>query len=314
MEIMHNNVQIELDLYPEVHAALCEGRALVAMESSVISHGLPRPHNLESAQKMEAEVRNEGAVPATVAILGGRIKVGLSDVELEALSVSDNAVKATRRDLANIVTRRLTAGTTVSSTMMAAHRAGICVMATGGIGGVHRGNSGDVSADLPELSRTSMVVVCSGPKAILDVAGTMEWLETYGVPVVGYRTDELPAFFSRSSGIRLDVRVDTPEEVVQMVMTQRGLGLNGSLLVVVPVPEEAALSSVAIESMIEDALETAVSEEIRGKALTPFILKRLVSLTGGASLKANLSLLKRNARVAAQISVELAGIRNASRD
>ena len=305
MKNKSKDIKTDLDISPEVAAALSEGHPLVALESSLIAHGLPRPHNLEVVMEMQSEVRAEGAVPATVAILGGRIKVGLSDIKLEDLSISDEVLKVSRRDFASVVTRRLTAGTTVSGTMLAAHWAGIRVLATGGIGGVHRGDTHDVSADLTELSNISMVVVCSGPKAILDLVGTMEWLETHGVPVIGYGTDQLPAFYSQDSGLDVEVRADTPEEVADLVAAHRKLELTGSTLVVVPVPPDADVQKVEIESAIDRALSRAEVEGVVGKALTPFLLEQLVLLTGGSSLNANIALLVNNARVAAQISVAL---------
>jgi pseudouridine-5'-phosphate glycosidase len=294
-----------LNLEPGVDAALDMGDPVVALESAVITHGVPSPHNLDVARGMQSAVRSHEAVPAIVAIINGRIRVGLSDTELQTLAVDDDVVKVTRRDLPSAVTRRLTGGTTVAGTMVVAHWAGIGVVATGGIGGVHRGNKSDVSADLPELSRTPLVVVCSGPKAILDIPSTMEWLETNGVPIIGYRTDDLPSFYSRSSGLPVEVRADTPEDVAQLVFTQRELGLTGSSLVVVPVPNEFAIPEDEINSAIEEALGMAKSAAIRGNAVTPFLLERLGSLTGGASLESNLALLTRNAQVAAQIAVSM---------
>lgn len=304
MKITHSSITGRIDIAPEVSDALDTGDAIVALESTLVAHGLPRPHNLQVAQRMQSEIRSAAAVPAMIAIMDGRIKIGLSDAELSSLA-NDDVLKVTRRDFASTISRRLTGATTVAGTMLAASWAGIDVLATGGIGGVHRGYRRDVSADLPELSRTSMVVVCSGAKAILSLSDTIEWLETYGVPIIGYRTTELPAFYSRSSGLRLEVHADTPEDVAHMILIQRELGLAGSCLVVVPVPQEAAIPLDEVERDITEALKIADSEKVRGKAITPFLLEQLVNLTDGASVRANVALLMNNARVASEIAVAL---------
>lgn len=274
----------------------------VALESTVISHGLPYPHNLRLARRLEQTVRTQGAEPATIAVLAGQLRAGLTDLELQHLATAPNVRKVSRRDLPIVVARRLDGATTVAATMVVAQHFGIPVFSTGGIGGVHRGWPFDVSADLPELAQTPVMVVCSGAKAILDLPLTLEWLETHGVPVVGYQTDEFPAFYSRSSGLPVDVRVEEPAEVAALYAAQRQLGLPSGLLVCVPIPAEAELAREAVEPAIQQALAEADQAEIRGKALSPFLLARISELTGQASLHANLALLENNARVAAQIA------------
>jgi pseudouridine-5'-phosphate glycosidase len=274
----------------------------VALESTVISHGLPYPHNLRLARRLEQTVRTQGAEPATVAVLAGQLRAGLTDLELQHLATAPNVRKVSRRDLPIVVARHLDGATTVAATMFVAHHFGIPVFSTGGIGGVHRGWPFDVSADLPELAQTPVIVVCSGAKAILDLPLTLEWLETHGVPVVGYQTDEFPAFYSRSSGLPVDVRVEEPAEVAALYVAQRQLGLSAGLLVCVPIPAQAELARDVVEPAIQQALAEAEQTEIRGKALTPFLLARISELTGQASLHANLALLENNARVAAQIA------------
>ena len=288
----------------------------VALESTVISHGLPYPHNLRLALRLEEIVREGGAEPATVGIIAGEIIVGLSHAQIEHLATAQGVRKVSRRDLPIVVARKLDGATTVATTAWAAHRAGIQVFATGGIGGVHRSTlhppisnllSTDISADLPELAQTPIIVVCAGAKAILDLPATLEWLETHGVTVVGYGTDCFPAFYNRSSGLPVDVRADTPEEVAALFRAQRALGLPCGMLVAVPVPEEYELSTDQMEAAITQALGEAEAQGIKGKALTPFLLARISALTGEASLRANLALLENNARVAAEIAVALAG-------
>ena len=291
-----------VDVIPEVKLAVQTGKPVVALESTVIAHGLPRPQNLDTARRLQAVVRSEGAIPATVAILDGRVKIGLTDDELEVLANADQVVKVSRRDFSNVVGRGLTGATTVAGTMIAASWAGIQVMATGGIGGVHRGEEPDVSADLPEIARTPMVVVCSGAKAILDLSATLEWLETHGVPVVGYRTDDLPGFYARSSGLPLEVRADTPVSVSELWDTHTGLGMTGGMVVTVPPPEKEALSGTEIQSAINQALDQAVADGVRGKHTTPYLLEKVKELTGGASLRVNIALLENNARIASMIS------------
>ena len=291
-----------VDVIPEVKSAVQTGKPVVALESTVIAHGLPRPQNLDTARRLQAVVRSEGAIPATVAILDGQVKIGLTDDELEVLANADQVVKVSRRDFSNVVGRGLTGATTVAGTMIAASWAGIQVMATGGIGGVHRGEEPDVSADLPEIARTAMVVVCSGAKAILDLAATLEWLETHGVPVVGYGTDDLPGFYARSSGLPLEVRADTPVSVSELWDTHTGLGMTGGMVVTVPPPEKEALSGTEIQSAINQALDQSVADGVRGKHTTPYLLQKVKELTGGASLRVNIALLENNARIASMIS------------
>ena len=283
-----------------------QAQPVVALESTVIAHGLPFPHNVETALSLEEIVREEGALPATIGIIGGVLRVGLSPEEIERLATGRNVRKVSRRDLPLVVARQEDGATTVAATMWIAHQAGIRVFATGGIGGVHRGQPFDVSADLPELAQTPVAVVCSGAKAILDLPLTLEWLETHGVPVLGYGTDEFPAFYSRSSGLPVDARVDTPQEAAAIFRAQRALGLPAGLLICVPVPAEAELPAEVMEAAIAGALAAAEARGLRGKALTPFLLAEVSQRTGGASLRANLALLENNARVAAQIAVALA--------
>jgi pseudouridine-5'-phosphate glycosidase len=293
---------------PEVRDALADGRAVVALESTIITHGMPPPANLEMARAVEAIIRGEGAVPATIAVAGGSIRVGLADSELERLAAAKDAAKASRRDLAALLARKGTGGTTVAATMIAAARAGIAIFATGGIGGVHRGaeQTFDVSADLIELGRTPVAVVCAGAKSILDIAKTLEVLETQGVPVLGYRTDDFPAFFARSSGHAVDHRFETPGELAAVIDAQRRLGLETGILIANPIPEADALPADEMEATIASACREAETAGISGKALTPFLLDRINAASGGRSLTANVALVKNNARLAAQVAVELA--------
>ncbi|MGC9084013.1 MAG: pseudouridine-5'-phosphate glycosidase [Anaerolineae bacterium] len=292
----------QLVIAPEVAQALRENRPVVALESALITHGLPRPLNLDVAREMEETVRREGAVPATIAVLDGRPCVGLSREQMERLAAEPSPVKISMRDLPAAVARKATGGTTVAATMHLAHRAGLRVFATGGIGGVHRGHPEDVSADLPALASIPMVVVCAGAKAILDLPRTLEMLETLGVPVVGYGTDTLPAFTSPTSGLPLPLRADSPEEVAAMARARDGLGLRAALLVTVPVPEEDAIPWEEAGAEIEAAVAEAEREGVRGPALTPYLLARLAHQTDGRSLQANRALLVQNARIAARIA------------
>jgi len=296
-----------LHLHPTLQTALAEDRPLVALESAVISHGLPWPDNLGLARDMEAAVRAGGAEPATVALLGGRVHVGLGQPELEYLARTSGVWKISRRDLPVAIAQKRDGATTVAGTILIAHQAGIRVMATGGIGGVHRGDPTDVSADLPEIARTPIVVVCSGAKAILDLRATLEWLETWGVPVVGYQTDELPAFYSRESGLHLEARADAPDEVASIVQAMRQAGYPGGLLLCVPCPAEAARPAEEMEQAIAQAIGEAEARGLHGKGVTPFLLARVGELTKGRSRAANLALLRNNARVAAQVAVALVG-------
>jgi pseudouridine-5'-phosphate glycosidase len=298
-----------IEIAREVRAALDAGGPVVALESTIISHGMPYPENLAMAREVEAIVRAEGAVPATIAVVAGRPVVGVAGADLERLAAGD-AIKASRRDLAVAVARGQTAGTTVAATMWLAARAGISVFATGGIGGVHRGaaDSFDISADLYEMAASPVAVVCAGAKSILDIPKTLEVLETLGVPVIGYGTDFFPAFFSRSSGVPLEHRCDSAAEVAALIAAQRRLGVGGGLLVANPVPAEAAMDEGEIESIITRALDDAAAEGITGKAVTPFLLRRIVSLSDGRSLRANLALIRSNARVGALVAVRLAEV------
>ena len=286
----------------EVQSALAAAPPVVALESTVIAHGLPRPQNVETAKRLESIVRDGGAVPATIAMFSGQLQIGLDDSQLELLANADDIKKLSVRDLAVAVAKQWNGATTVATTMWVAHRAGINVFATGGIGGVHRGPLPDISADLPELAHTPMIVVCAGAKIVLDLPATREWLETHGITVVGYGCDELPAFYSRQSGLPIDVRCDTPEEVVRIFKTQRQLGLQSALLVTVPVPPEAEVESSSLSYALDDALSQASEEKVSGRDLTPFLLARMSEQSQGATLRANIALLENNARVAAQIA------------
>jgi len=294
-----------LQVHPEVREALDNRRPVVALESAVITHGLPRPINLELARRMEAEVRKAGGIPATTAVLGGVLRLGVTADELEAFALDLRAVKVSRRDLAPARTGGLSGGTTVSAAIYIAAAAGVRILATGGIGGVHRGQGGDVSADLPELSRTPVGVVCSGAKAILDLSRTLEWLETGAVLVVGYRTSEFPAFYAQGSGLTVSTRVETAPEAAQLLRSHWELGAASGALICVPCPVSDALPKEEVERALGQAEREAEAKGIRGPALSPFLLNRLAELTSGRTLKANLALLRNNARVAAEIAVAL---------
>jgi len=291
-----------LSILPEVAQALKEKKSVVALESTVITHGLPFPENGKLAKNLEAEIRDKGCIPATIAILDGLICVGLDKGQLERLAQAEDMVKISVRDIASAVTKHKSGGTTVAGTLAIAQEVGIKVFATGGIGGVHRQAPFDVSADLGELARSQLVVVCAGAKAILDIPATLEVLETYGIPVIGYQTDEFPAFYSIGSGMAVSVRVDSAYEVAILAQTHWNLGLSGSILVAVPPPKEVALESDFIESAIREALDDAQKRNIHGQSVTPFLLRRVSELTGGYSLRANLGLLCNNVRVAAEIA------------
>ena len=282
------------------------GAPIVALESAVITHGLPRPENLNLARGVEAVVRENGANPATIALLHGRIQVGLSDEQLEALANMDQTRKISLRDFGIALAGGMNGGTTVAATLFAAARAGIRVFATGGIGGVHRGAPFDISADLGQLGRTPVMVVCAGAKAILDLPATLEVLETQGVPVIGYQTDEFPAFYTRQSGLPVDYTVETPDEAAQVAQRAWNAGLSSAVLLVVPPPKADSLSLERMESAIQKALAEAEEQGIHGAAATPFLLGRVSEITGGESLRANLALLRNNARVAAQVAVAMA--------
>ena len=297
-----------LDISPEVKAALAEGTPVVALESTIISHGMPYPKNVETALRVEQTIRDNGAVPATIAVIGGRLKAGLSRGEIEHLGKAGRAVaKASRRDLPALVARGADGATTVTTTMIIAHMAGIRVFATGGIGGVHRGaeTTMDISADLEELAQTPVMVVCAGAKSILDLGLTLEYLETKGVPVIGYGTDELPAFYTRKSGFSVDYRADSPEELAAMFRAQRALDYRGGMLVTNPIPEQYAMDKEVIDAAIAQALRECEEKGVHGKETTPFLLARVVELTGGESLESNIRLVLNNAALAARTACAL---------
>ena len=294
-----------LNIAPEVTAAIRDHRPVVALESTVIAHGLPRPQNLQTAHRLQQIVSEAGAVPATIGLIEGKLTVGLNDEQIKSLADGEDIRKISTRDISLAVAQGWNGATTVASTIWIAHRAGIKVFATGGIGGVHRGSLPDVSADLPELARTPLVVVCSGAKIVLDLPATREWLETHAVTVAGYQCDELPAFYSRGSGLRVDARVETPADVVNIFRAQQALGIESALLVVVPVPAKFEVPEEELQPVLTTALEDADWKEIAGPALTPFLLSQMAERSGGATLRANIALLENNARVAAEIAKEL---------
>lgn len=285
----------------EVQRALTHDSPVVALESTVITHGLPAPHNLRLARDMEAGVRSRGAIPATIALLNGSIRIGLTDAELESLA-NNPAIKVSLRDFATSLTKKVNGGTTVAGTMFAALQVGIEVFATGGIGGVHKESSFDISTDMQALATIPMLVVCAGAKSILDLPATLEYLETMGVPVVGYGTDEFPAFFSRSSGFKVSVRLDSPKEVAAFARTHWDLGLRSGVLVCQPIPEEFEIPREEIDPIEEQASREAVEKGIRGQAITPFLLQRVNELSGGRSMRANISFLLNNAGLAAEVA------------
>ena len=302
------NLNKYLDVNPEVAQAVAEGKPVVALESTIISHGMPYPQNVETALNVEAIIRENGAVPATIAIIGGRLKAGLSREEIEYLGKTGTAVtKASRRDLPVLCAKGMDGATTVATTMIIAAMAGISVFATGGVGGVHRGAevTMDISADLEELGRTNVMVVCAGAKSILDLGLTLEYLETKGVPVIGYGTDELPAFYTRKSGFGVDYRLDTPEELAAAFAAKRKMGLQGGMLVTNPIPEEYSMDPDRINAAIEQALKEAQEKDIKGKATTPFLLAKVKELTGGDSLNSNIRLVYNNAALAAKTAKAL---------
>ncbi len=295
---------------PEVADALAAGRPVVALESTIISHGMPYPQNVETARAVEAIIREQGAVPATIAILDGKIRVGLSEAELEQLGSARDVLKVSRRDLPYVLATCRNGATTVAATMIVAHLAGIRVFVTGGIGGVHRGaeTSFDISADLTELAQTPVAVVCAGAKSILDLGLTLEYLETHGVPVIGYRATQFPAFFTRDSGFPTDFNVDTAQDAAQVLSTQWALGYQGGAVIANPIPEADALSKEEIDGIIEQALREATQQGVTGKRVTPFLLDRIKQLTDGRSLTANIALVKHNAQVGAQLAAALSRI------
>ena len=300
------NLKDYLSVTPEIQEAIDAGKPVVALESTILSHGMPYPQNVEFAHKVEEIVRAEGAIPATTAIIGGKLKVGLNDEELLTMCKAENVGKVSRRDVAVYLATGMTGATTVATTMIIASMAGIRFFATGGIGGVHRGaeKTMDISADLEELGNTPVMVVCAGAKSILDLGLTLEYLETKGVPVIGYGTDELPAFYTRHSGFGVDYRADSPEELAAMFKAQRDLGLKGGMLVTNPIPEEYSMDKAVIDAAIDQAIKEASEKGIKGKETTPFLLAKVVELTGGDSLDSNIALVLNNARLAAKTAAE----------
>ncbi|MFT5436067.1 MAG: pseudouridine-5'-phosphate glycosidase [Ulvibacter sp.] len=296
-----------LEIKPEVKLALDNKAPVVALESTIISHGMPYPKNKETALKVEQIIRNQGAVPATIALINGKIKVGLTENEIDYLAQSGNRIlKASRRDLPYLLASKIDGATTVASTMIAANLVGIKVFATGGIGGVHRGGSDtfDISADLQELAQTNVAVVCAGIKAILDLGLTLEYLETHGVPVLGFQTDELPAFYTQKSGFKVDYKMNNVVEIVSLLKTKWSLGLNGGVIIANPIPENKQLDFNLMKSAIDQAIGLEKELGIKGKESTPFLLSKVKALTGGLSLEANIELVCNNALLAAQIATE----------
>lgn len=293
-----------LDIHPEVQAALDEGKPVVALESTIISHGMPYPKNLETARECEKILRDNGVVPATTAIIGGRIKVGLTDQELEFMATSKDIIKSSRRDYAHVVANGLNGATTVATSIITAKLAGIPILVTGGIGGVHRGAqvSMDISRDLQELANTDIAVVCAGCKSILDIGLTLEYLETFGVPVFGYKTEEMPAFYTRKSGYKVDFKYDSPEEIANSIRTKWQLGISGGVLVANPIPASDAMDEELIENAIQNALNEAEKKGIHGKESTPFLLSKVLEETHGDSLESNISLVLNNTRLGAEIA------------
>ena len=296
-----------LDVNPEVAKALEEGRPVVALESTIIAHGMPYPKNVETAIAVEEVIKANGAVPATIGILGGRIKIGLTKEEIEYMAHAKNVLKVSRRDLPLVIAQKMDGATTVAGTMIAANMAGIKLFVTGGIGGVHRGagESFDISADLEELKMTDVTVVCAGAKAILDIPATMEYLETAGVPVIAYGVDEIPAFYSRKSGVAAVCRLDSPEEIGALVSMKAQLGLKGGVLVTCPIPEKDEIPADEINAVIDKAIEEAEENGIKGKESTPFLLSKVKDLTEGRSLEANIKLVLNNAEIGAKIACNI---------
>ncbi len=293
---------MNLKFNEEVAAALSSKKPVVALESTVIAHGLPFPHNFETAQKLEIIVRENGATPATIAVFDGEFCVGLCEKQIERLATDQNIRKISRRDLPVAVGKKLNCATTVATTSFIAYRAGIKVFSTGGIGGIHRGYSHDVSADLPELANTPIIVVCSGAKIVLDLPATREWMETNGVCVLGFGCDEMPAFYSRKSGLSVDEKVASAAEVVEIARARDELNLPGAILLTVPVPEQFEIDSAELEKILSEALKLAAENNISGKEITPFLLARMAEKSGGKTLAANIALLEHNATIAAQVA------------
>ncbi len=299
-----------LEIHPEVEAALKQGKAVVALESTIISHGMPYPRNVETALNVEKIIREHGAVPATIAILGGVLKVGLTADEIEYLGKTPGVIKTSRRDIPLMIANKSDGATTVASTMILAALAGIKVFATGGIGGVHRGaeETFDISADLQELAQTDVAVVCAGAKSILDIGLTLEYLETHGVPVLGYQTADMPAFYTRKSGFAVDARVDDVQVLAKALKAKWDLGLKGGMVIANPIPEKYEMDYDTITAAIEQAVKEAEAQNIKGKESTPFLLAKVKALTGGESLESNIELVYNNAKVAAQLAVAYAGL------
>lgn len=296
-----------LEVKKEVEEAISSGKAVVALESTIISHGMPYPENVKTALELERIVKNNGAIPATIAIIGGKIKIGLTEEEINFLGKSKAVVKVSRRDIPFALAKKLNGATTVASTMIAASLAGIKIFATGGIGGVHRGaqQTFDISADLMELSQTNVAVICAGAKSILDIGLTLEVLETLGVTTVGYKTENYPAFYTRSSGFKADYRCDSPKEIAEALKAKWDLGLKGGVVIGNPVPKENEMDYEIIQEAIENALKECENNNIKGKEITPFLLSKVKNITGGKSLETNIALVKNNAELAAKIAVEL---------
>ena len=305
-----------LEIHPEIQEALSEGKPVVALESTIISHGMPYPENVRTAKEVEQVVRNNGAVPAIIAILNGIMKVGLSDDELEFLAKSKDIQKVSRRDIPYIISQKLYGATTVAATMIIAEIAGIKVFVTGGIGGVHRGASEtfDISADLQELTKTNVAVVCAGPKAILDIGLTLEYLETQGVPVIGFRTDDMPAFYTRTSGFPVDFRLDSAKDIAELLRAKWEFGLQGGVVIANPIPKEFEMDNDLINAAITDALLKAKELKITGKKITPFLLNAIKEITEGKSLASNIELVKNNAQVGSRIALELSHLNHINKD
>ena len=296
---------MNLKFSEEIAAALAEKKPVVALESTVIAHGLPYPQNIETAQSLEKNVREGGAVPATIAVFDGEFHVGLNEDQIARLATEKNIRKISRRDLPIAVGRKLNCATTVATTAFIAHRAGIKVFSTGGIGGVHRGFDWDVSADLPELAQTPITIVCSGAKIVLDLPATREWLETHGITILGWQCGELPAFYSSKSGLFVDERIENAAEAAAVIRARDDLGLPGAILLTVPVPREFEIASAELENILAEALKLAAENDIRGKETTPFLLSQMSERSAGKTLRANIALLENNARVAAEVAVSL---------
>jgi pseudouridine-5'-phosphate glycosidase len=296
-----------MDINPEVRSAMEEGRPVVALESTIIAHGMPYPKNVETALAVNEMIRNNGAVPATIGIINGRMKVGLSAEEIEYLATAKNVWKVSRRDLPYVLSNRLDGATTVAGTMIVSHMAGIRVFVTGGIGGVHRGagESFDISADLEELKATDVAVVCAGVKSILDIGATLEYLETAGVPVITFGSDDFPAFYSRKSGFRTDCRIDSPKEIAELISLKYSLGLRGGVLIGCPIPEEDEIPFEEMERVIEAALQKCKALKVTGKRITPFLLDEVKAMTSGSSLEANIKLVLNNAALGAKIAASI---------